>query len=116
MTLSILDRSHITVNLFSSKHSDTCLPSRVFRHAQVIEDQAGVAIEFGHFLSDADFGIAEETQYTHRNTHSPTCGKASAKKPPLPAFESPYLQQALTETSGGERYNAVGIYCIKIQF
>jgi len=54
-----------TVNLFSPKHSCASMSSGVFRHAQVIKDQAGVAVELGHFFSDAGFLVANEVEYTH---------------------------------------------------
>jgi len=65
--LSINLNYAFTVNLFSPKYSDAAsLPSGVFRHTQVIEDQSGVAIELGHLFSDAGFDAANETQNTHR--------------------------------------------------
>jgi len=63
--MSSMINVHATVNLFSPKHSCASMSSGVVRHAQAIKDQAGVAVELGHFFSDAGFLVANEVEYTH---------------------------------------------------
>ena len=36
-----------------------------FRHVQAIKDQAGFAVELGHFFRDAGSPVANEVHYTH---------------------------------------------------